>query len=207
MSAPLPLDDPRWGELTHAFGPATDVPDLLQRFATDPTDMDVWGEFYDSVCHQSSVYPASYAAAAHVVEIAESVPVDRRALCWIFVGTVAEGGSLEKAPEYVRDAYVDALGRAAKGIPETLATETDETDCWYLLSAAAAVNGMSKVAFDIISCHEGEHDPACPRCNADVEITMTQLQAGLAAAVRCTACGEIGNLADCLVARAADDAD
>jgi len=206
VTEPLPLDDPRWGELTHAFGVATDVPDLLRRFAADPTDMDVWGEFYDSVCHQSSVYPASYAAAAHVVAIAESVPVDRRALCWIFVGTVAEGGNPENAPEYVRGAYVHALDRAAKGIPETVAIETDENECWYLLSAAAAVNGMPKVASDIISCHTGEHDPACPDCDADIEITLAQLQGGLAAAMGCPDCGETHSLADVLVARATNDA-
>jgi len=32
----LALDDPRWGELRHCYGPAEDIPDLLRQIAAAP---------------------------------------------------------------------------------------------------------------------------------------------------------------------------
>lgn len=205
MSAPLPLDDPRWGELEHAYGPAADVPDMLRRFAEDPTDLELWGDLCGSVTHQGSVYTASYATAAHLVAIAESVPVEKRTLCWIFVGTVA--GSLDPVPvpAYLRDAYEEALRRAATAIPETLAVEQDENGLWCLLAAAAAVAGKPQVAYDIESCHSGEHAPACRWCDEEIAIEPRNLRGGIYTAMRCTACGELSTLWEVLVARAADE--
>ncbi len=70
----LTLDDPRWSELRHAYGPAADTPELIRRLAQSPgpkgdANAEPWFSLWSSLCHQGDVYPASYAALPHVVEI------------------------------------------------------------------------------------------------------------------------------------------
>ena len=73
----LALDDPRWGELEHAYGSAADVPGLLRELAASPAPTgsysgEPWFSLWSRLCHQDEVYAASYATVPHVVEIALS---------------------------------------------------------------------------------------------------------------------------------------
>ncbi|MGV1825523.1 hypothetical protein [Agrobacterium vitis] len=70
----LPLNDPRWKELRHAYGDATDLPQLLQALdsstetMTDKTEL--WFSLWSRLCHQGDVYTASYVAVPHIIRIA-----------------------------------------------------------------------------------------------------------------------------------------
>src|SRR5262245_57472189 len=50
-----------WTSLRHAYGAAGDVPALLSSLTPDASD-EVWGELWSRICHQGSVYSASFAA-------------------------------------------------------------------------------------------------------------------------------------------------
>jgi hypothetical protein len=71
----LALDDPRWSQLSHAYGDAADIPDLLRQLAikTGPNENyrdEPWFSLWSSLCHQGDVYTASYVAVPHIVQIA-----------------------------------------------------------------------------------------------------------------------------------------
>ena len=70
----LSLSDPRWAELRHAYGAATDVPALLTRAATDSRPGDhpesTWFDLWSALCHQGDVYSASFAAVPHLMALA-----------------------------------------------------------------------------------------------------------------------------------------
>lgn len=71
----LPLDDPQWSGLADAYGPASDIPDLLRALATSPGpkpeyQAEPWFSLWSGLCHQGDVYTASYAAVPHIVRIA-----------------------------------------------------------------------------------------------------------------------------------------
>jgi hypothetical protein len=79
----IPLDDPGWSELAHAYGPASDIPELLAALSSSPAptadyQAEPWFSLWSSLCHQGDVYTASYAAVPHVVEIAMKAagPID-----------------------------------------------------------------------------------------------------------------------------------
>ncbi len=79
----LELDDPTWGELHHAYGPASDIPELLRQLSKDPSpacahNAEPWFSLWSSLCHQHDVYSASYAALPHLVAIGlqASGPID-----------------------------------------------------------------------------------------------------------------------------------
>jgi len=70
----IALDSPAWAQLQHAYGAASDIPDLLRQLATNPRPMKAddqpWHSLWSALCHQEDVYTASYAAVPHIVQIA-----------------------------------------------------------------------------------------------------------------------------------------
>lgn len=123
------LDDIDWSALSHAYGSAEDLPDLLRRLASagseassghsaDATEADlddddaeaaddaeeILGDLWATICHQGSVYSATVAAVPFLAEIAaagiETTPV------LYLLGSIAEAAD----PREIGDA---SLVRAA----------------------------------------------------------------------------------------------
>lgn len=140
----LALDDPRWGELRHCYGPAEDIPDLLRQLAAAPGPQannwaDPWFTLWSSLCHQDDVYPASYAAVPHLVRIAiaSAGPVDFSFLLLPACIEVARGAGRGPAvPAFLAAAYEQALA----ALPDAVAAHRDEPwDEAMLMSASAAL--------------------------------------------------------------------
>ncbi|NNC36133.1 MAG: hypothetical protein EX271_09735 [Acidimicrobiales bacterium] len=74
----LDLDSKQWNELDHAYGPASDIPKLLQELNSFPPYDDYRAEPYfslwSSLCHQGSIYSASFAAVPHLLDVCENAP-------------------------------------------------------------------------------------------------------------------------------------
>lgn len=74
----LPLDDRRWSRLRHAYGYASDTPELIDWIRDEDRaggwhsgEGTAWFEVYSSVCHQYSVYPATYAFLPHLIRMTD----------------------------------------------------------------------------------------------------------------------------------------
>jgi hypothetical protein len=77
MTDLLELDSPRWSELEHAYGAASDIPALLRQLATLPSsedDSEPWFTLWSALAHQGDVYSASFAAVPHVVRALATAP-------------------------------------------------------------------------------------------------------------------------------------
>ncbi|WP_405846998.1 hypothetical protein OG211_05060 [Streptomyces niveus] len=102
------IDDIDWSALTHAYGPADDIPALLRAAGSpDAARRDpALDELISSLCHQGSIYPATAAAVPFIARLALEGPGDRLRLMWLLHGA-AEGSG----PEYqeVRRAVAVAL--------------------------------------------------------------------------------------------------
>jgi len=65
-----------WKSLQHAYGPATDIPALLDQAKTaEPSDdyrAEPWYSLWSSLAHQGDVYSASYAAVPELIALAGS---------------------------------------------------------------------------------------------------------------------------------------
>lgn len=70
------LDSTEWATLTHAYGDGMDIVVLLRDLESDPgapssqRPGNVWFELWSSLCHQGTIYTASYASVPHIVRIA-----------------------------------------------------------------------------------------------------------------------------------------
>lgn len=60
-----------WSQLSHAYGSAEDIPALLDRIASEP-NAERWSNLWSALCHQGSVYSASFAALPWLADVAGS---------------------------------------------------------------------------------------------------------------------------------------
>lgn len=70
----IPLDSPRWAELAHAFGTAEDIPRLLEALAVmegERERAELWFGVWATLCPEERSVTAGYAAAPHLLAIAE----------------------------------------------------------------------------------------------------------------------------------------
>ena len=74
----LSLNSPEWSDLEHAYGPADDIPDLLRQLRDFPPYEEHHTEPYFSLwsclCHQGSIYSASFASVPHLVDACRDEP-------------------------------------------------------------------------------------------------------------------------------------
>ena len=119
------LDQVEWSNISHAFGPATNVPWLLRavagsdQAARDAAIPELWG----TIWHQGTVYEASAYAVPFLARIARqaAMPDSDRAMLVALLGAIAAGWSyLEVHAGYLRttSAAVDelALAREMDGV-------------------------------------------------------------------------------------------
>ena len=68
------LDTIDWSSLTHAYGPATDVPELLRSLLSEDAEvrMQACADLHEKIWHQGHVYSASSAAIPFLFELLTS---------------------------------------------------------------------------------------------------------------------------------------
>lgn len=144
MGRVLALDDPRWGDLRHACGPADDIPAMLRQVAAAPgpkgdSQAEPWFTLWSSLCHQDDVYPASYAAVPYFVRIAIEAagPVEFSLLLLTAAIELSRAaGRGPTVPDFLAAAYAEVLA----ALPDAVAAHRHEPwDEAMLLSASAAL--------------------------------------------------------------------
>jgi len=76
-----------WAQLAHAYGSAQDIPGLLEQAEPDVRS-EVWTELWSRLCHQGTVYPASFAALPALTLLARHWSAADRAMPLILAGDI-----------------------------------------------------------------------------------------------------------------------
>ncbi len=126
----ITLDDPRWSQLSHAYGNAVDLPDLLRQAgllaerragADSKESVVLWARLWSCLCHQESVFDASYAAVPHLIELAlgKPRPADRnfRQLP-VAIERARLAGAGPAIPEDLKAGYFAAIERLPQFRPK-----------------------------------------------------------------------------------------
>lgn len=169
----LGLDDPRWNALDHAYGPAGDVPDLLR--AVERGEQELWDELVPCLCHQGTVYTASYAALPHIVRIGAAEPLAEQVLFWSFVGAVALSREAAPVPDDLRQAYEEALARAHELTLACLVPGLDEATGLELLIALAGIRRLPAIADALRCLREETVSTNCPRCDSSMRVSTADV--------------------------------
>ncbi|MCF6525027.1 hypothetical protein [Streptomyces sp. JJ36] len=169
-----------WSRHAHAYGPADDVPRLLAE-AGDP-DPDVaeeaWEELWSSLCHQGTVYPASFLALPLLADIAASRRPGDQHQAIALAGRIVAGANRLHQSGYVRTRYPEAFGELHRAALHHLRKgrfDSEETDCLHLLQDLLAFEGVP-VWDDCLL--PGLHDVVCPCCSASLELDFCEEQPG-----------------------------
>jgi hypothetical protein len=152
-----------WRPLRDAYGTAGPVEALLERGDTE--DRAIWDELWSRLCHQGTVYSASYAALPRLAELAArqdpSGFVDPLFLATCIVAST--DGPEESAAVRVRYAEtIRALHDVAEGLVPFAA---DDADFVYRVQAVLATESDSLWATRLEALANQELEFACPGCD------------------------------------------
>ena len=147
----LPLESPRWRELQHAYGNASDVPRLLKQlegFPASQGNAEPWFTLWSSLCHQDDVYTASFAAVPHIVRVLKMDPVraDHSFFQLPACIEIARARVSFDIPPDLREPYFAALNEFPNLIGPAAARKWDEGMLCCVLSAIAASKGFPSIA-------------------------------------------------------------
>lgn len=150
----LDLESKRWKQLRHAYGTAEDIPELLRQLEAGEAEktqfgVEPWHSIWSSLCHQGSVYTASFAAIPHIVNILESKSWPIEYDFFAFPGIVEVARLRKETPKIPGDCVEDyfyALDRLIE-IPAKFADQHwDEVFTRSVCAAIAAVKGYPDLA-------------------------------------------------------------
>ncbi|WP_043465138.1 hypothetical protein [Kitasatospora sp. MBT66] len=162
-----------WSQLSHAYGSAEDIPALLDRIEADPSDGH-WSALWSALCHQGSVYSASFAALPRLTAIAATAadPKEQVNAVQLAAAIVAGADQLNEVGD-LRAKHAQDIAVLLRRANEHLRTAPDRTDYVYLLEAVLAFEGVP-VWGEELACglvHE-EYQTSCPRCETDLFIAI-----------------------------------
>jgi len=153
----MPLDSPRWAELKHAYGDASDIPGQLKELENFPIDHGPlfngpWHSVWSALAHQGDVYSASFAAVPWIVHFLSTDPLKAS---WQYFGFPAsvEIDRIEKSapiPPDLEEDYFAALKQLRSLAEPALSIERDEEFLRCALSAIAVSKGQCLLAKAIL---------------------------------------------------------
>lgn len=137
----IELDSARWTELHHAFGSAEDVPRLLEHLplVDETRRRELWIGLWHLLWRGGVTFPASLAAAPHLVAFAETVPADEGAAALHLAGAIlsapVRGESSPDLAEYCESAVSRLPALLARHLGEPWSPDTTQVLCSMLALA------------------------------------------------------------------------
>jgi hypothetical protein len=161
-----------WSQLEHAYGSAENVPALLDRLVPDPS-AEVWGDLWSCLCHQATVYPASFAALPRLTKIAGSWAPADRAMILALCGSIVAGARQSHGAGDVRTTYAAEIEELLRLTNESMRTPTEEGTFIYLLQAALAFENVPVWDTMLDALVQGEYElEHCPGCAAHLFVVI-----------------------------------
>ncbi|MFI8266678.1 hypothetical protein [Streptomyces sp. NPDC085665] len=158
-----------WSQLTHAYGTAEDVPDLLRAAGPDP-ESPAWSELWSRLCHQGTVYPASYAALPALAEKASRLTASERIMPLLLAASVIASTDRPYGMLDPKDAYASEIAELIELVEEALrhpSLADSPTRYVELLEALLAFEGVEVWGEELHGLSGEEFEVPCPACEAE----------------------------------------
>jgi len=186
----LPLDSPVWNDLECARGSAGHIPALINKVC-DPSLVESerkasWTEVWENLCHNDSVYSATYAAVPHLAACVLKGDLSSRLELLLFSGRVLGFGRLVGKPLSVKlvEGFAQVVDKIAAESTAILreAKEQDLLSCYpstQLIQCTLALNfGCDPVVQLIQSIIDDnlEIEVVCPGCDEPNKVLVDELE-------------------------------
>ncbi|MEU8346186.1 hypothetical protein SAMN05443665_102977 [Actinomadura meyerae] len=162
-----------WSRLSHAYGSAENIPGLLDRVAAGRDDQ-AWNELWSALCHQGTVYSASFAALPRLAAIASDQETgdDDAVMAVLLAGAIVAGeaqpyNSVDVRARHAAD--IDALGRIAIRM---LPAASDRNTYVYLLQSVLAFEGVRVWGHRLEGLNNDEYEIECPQCSVEMFVAF-----------------------------------
>lgn len=139
----LPLDDPRWADLSGGYRVAYDARPLVKKFIDHGVDRSTWKEIWDNLHHQGDIDTASYAVLPYLVSVA-AAPLERDAELYAYCATLCfeeHNGRNPRVPQFLQLSYAEALEKLFEMAIADLRADAPPETVRYILSFLAAYRG------------------------------------------------------------------
>jgi len=177
-----------WAKLRHAYGSASDIPPLLEQLSPDP-EADVWDELWGRICHQGSVYSASFPVLPYLADAAERWPIAARVMPLALASAIVMGGRALDSPdaelidtgiglasrylEVGQDGLVDTVERLRRIAFDSFPAEGLSGVAFIdLLQSTLALCGDRLWGENLYRLSEGEFEGACPSCHSNLYLIV-----------------------------------
>ncbi|MCM2424092.1 hypothetical protein [Streptomyces sp. RKAG293] len=154
-----------WSQLKHAYGTADDIPGLFERLGTEPND-EGWSDLWSRLCHQGSVYSASFAALPLLADLGSEAGKDGdNAL--LLAGAIAAAADDETRNQH--DALIERLRALAHA---RIRRPAEPAFYVYLLQSVMAFDGVPVWSSALEGLADGTIEVFCPECEMGVFVSI-----------------------------------
>ncbi len=161
-----------WTEVQDAYGSAEAVPGLLDQAAGLPSDAGVWNDLWSRLCHQGTVYQASFLAIPALGEMARVTPPMPHSQALNLLAAIAGSTDVSGTPD-TRERYGDVLASCLPAAEAYAAAAADDADFCYALSVVAGLRG-ERVWHQVLTfLADGTVPGGCPECGEDPASSWT----------------------------------
>jgi len=163
-----------WANLLHAYGAAEDVPGLLDQLSPDSKN-GVWNELWSRLCHQGSVYSASFATLPFLATAMRRWKPVERAHGLALAGAIVASDDVEgPRDEFMADKGPVLAELRTLGTETLAASDLPELDFIYVAQAVLALEGEAFWGRHLDRLVDGEFDGACTSCGEETLVEIGQ---------------------------------
>jgi DNA-directed RNA polymerase subunit RPC12/RpoP len=154
----------------HAYGPAVDVPQLFEQVADPERARDAWHELWSCLCHQGTVYPASFAALPVLAEIAADHRQYNCQQAIALASRIVVGEEQLHEAGYVRAHYPDEISALHRVTQQALTEQPFDGSGYDYLNPLEALLAFEGIAVWSDALLPDLRDVRCPSCSHRVAI-------------------------------------
>lgn len=156
-----------WASLRHAYGSAEDIPALLAAAEQSGDDFGArWNDLWSCLCHQGTVYTASFAALPLLAEMsARRAPTGHDPALHLAAAIVASDDGPSEAVA-LKESHSSTLTRMRDSAERNLAHARNDTEFIYGLQALMAFEDGGVWQRNLDHLADGELRFDCPHCGA-----------------------------------------
>lgn len=140
------LDTIDWPSLTHAYGSASDVPDLIRALASpsQATQDEAVHELFGNIWHQHTVYEASAYAVPFLVELLGDTKVQSRHWILILLGSIGRGQSYIEQHRDFLEQHPNVSARLSRDEGQPLEQQVEQERAWVRNAQSAVRAGFTQ---------------------------------------------------------------